>query len=130
MALLAGIWDSSEHSESRKGWQSPRRCPVFAGAFVNARDNLLITTFTFICKTGLEDNLIIYYKRLLYLLSLSPLIKAFGRDGHREPSWKRENCAKFQPAPCFDGGLKVGVIKVIERSSLIFPARCCLVLSH
>lgn len=33
-------------------------------------------------------------------------------------------------SPCFDRDLKVSVIKVIERSSLIFPARCCLVLSH
>lgn len=57
--------------ESRKGWHSPPRCPVFAGAFVNVRDNLLITTFIFICKTCLEDNLIVYYKRLLYLLCLS-----------------------------------------------------------
>lgn len=95
MALLAGIWDSSEHSESRKRAGKARdAAPVFAGAFVNARDNLLITTFIFICKTGLEDNLIIYYKHLLYLLSLSPLIKGEGkgiRPG-RAPgaSWKRE----------------------------------------
>lgn len=61
-ALLCGSF------ESRKGWQG---CPGFAAAFVHLRDHLLITTFRFICKTCLEDNLIISYKRSLYLPSLS-----------------------------------------------------------
>lgn len=44
---------------------------VFAKAFVNVLDNLLITSLIFVCKMCLEDNLIIYYKHFIYLLSLS-----------------------------------------------------------
>lgn len=105
-----GLQRTLRSIESRKGWHSPRRWPVFAGAFVNVRDNLLITTFIFICKTCLEDNLIIYYKHFLYLLSLSlslpvgaALIKGEGRgirprrDGHREPPGKEKTEQSFSP---------------------------------
>lgn len=86
----------------------------------------------------LEDNLIIYYKRFIYLLSLSlPLTRAvlINPAPGRRLQWdgaarERENCRKFQPTLCFGTSSKAGVIKAIERSSLIFLSYSCLVLSY
>lgn len=87
----------------------------------------------------LEDNLIIYYKHFLYLLSLpvgrAALITRGGRTGRRAcagagATRERDNCTKFQPTLGFDTNLKAGVIKVIESSSLIFLSHSCLILSY